>query len=153
MDETASKVGGPTQSTHYGVLGVNPDASQDRVHRAYVTVLAEFRANPTPEMEDRVRWARIAYQVLSNPQSRALYNADLKLSRPPQRRWEKHYLQEEEDSLMFWTGAARFAIVTFLGFFWQYLVLKGLLWLPRALSRAISALLTRERSSEELSER
>ena len=152
MDEIASKAGGPTQSTHYEVLGVTPDASQERVHRAYVTVLAEFRANPTPEMEDRVRRARIAYQVLSNPQSRALYNADLKLPQAPQRRWEKHYLQEEEESLMFWTGAATFSIVAFLGFFWQYLVLKGLLWLPRALFRAIDALLVRKRPTDEAPE-
>lgn len=149
MDETASKASGPTQSTHYDVLGVSPDASQDRVHRAYVSLLSEFRATPTPEMEGRVRRARIAYSVLSNPQSRALYNEGLKLPQAPQRRWEKHYLQEEEESLKFWTGAATFAIVAFLGFFWEYLVLKGLLWLPRAAFRAMNALLARKHPTDE----
>jgi curved DNA-binding protein CbpA len=152
MDETAFKAGGPTQSTHYDVLGVSTDASQDSVHRAYVSLLAEFRANPTPEMEGRVRRARIAYSVLSSRQSRALYNADLKLPRPPQRRWEKHYLQKEEESLMFWSGAVRFGIFSLWGFFWEYLVLRGLLWLPRALFRAIDALLVRKRPTDEAPE-
>lgn len=152
MDETAFGAGGPTRSTHYDILGVSPDASQDKVHRAFVSLLAEFQANPTPWMEERVRRARLAYQVLSSPQSRALYNADLKLPRPPQRRWEKHYLQEEEESLAFWSGVATFSIMGFLGFFWEYLVLKGLLWLPRVLFRAIDSLLVRKPSSDEVSE-
>jgi hypothetical protein len=152
MDETASKVGGPTQSTHYEVLGVTPDASQDRVHRAYVAMLAEFRANPITETEERVRRARIAYQVLSNPQSRALYNANLKPPQAPQRRWEKYYLQEEEESLMFWTGAVKLSIMGLLGFFWEYLLLRGLLWLPRALYRAIDALIVRKRPTDEVPE-
>jgi curved DNA-binding protein CbpA len=149
MDESASRAGGLPDQTHYDVLGVSPDASQDRVHRAYRSVLMEFRANPTSEMEDRVRRSRIAYQVLSDPESRALYNAGLKLPRPPQRRWERYYLQDEEESLKLWTGVATMAIYAFWGILWQYLILKGLLWLPRAAYRAIESLLVRKRPADE----
>ena len=144
MEGTSSN-GEPAAPTHYDVLGISPDASQDRVHRAYSSLLAEFRADPSPELELKVRRARIAHHVLSDPQSRAFYNADLKLPQAPQRRWEKHYLQDEEEGLMFWTGAATLSVVSFWGFFWEYLILKGLLWLPRALFRALDALLTRKR--------
>lgn len=141
MEETSSNGGRPVEQTYYDVLGISPDASQDRVHRAFSSLLAQFRADPSPEIQERVRQARIAYGVLSKPQSRDLYNADLKLGQAPQRRWRKHYLQEEEEGLMFWTGAAWFSIFGLMGLFWQYLLLRGLLGLPRALSRAMNRLL------------
>ena len=153
MEETSSNGGEPAGKTHYDVLGISPDASQDRVHRAYSSLLAEFRADPSPDMGERVRRARIAHKVLSDPQSRALYNADLKLPEAPRRRWEKHYLQEEEEALTFWTGAATLSIVAFWGFFWEYLLLKGLLWLPRALLRGLNALLVRKCPPAEASDR
>ena len=152
MEETTPSSGEPATQTHYDVLGISPDATQDRVHRAYSALLAEFRENPTAEMEEGVRRARIAHHVLSDPQSRAFYNADLKLPQAPERRWEKHYLQDEEEGLVFWTGAATLSIVSFWGFFWEYLVLKGLLWLPRALFRALDNLLTRKPPADEAPE-
>ena len=152
MEDTTSNGGEPAAETHYEALGISPDASQDRVHRAFSALLAEFRDDPSPAMEARVRRARIAHTVLSDPESRALYNADLKLPEAPQRKWERYYLKEEEEALTFWTGAALLSIVSLWGFFWQYLVLKGLLWLPRALFRGLNAVLVRRRPADEAPE-
>jgi len=149
MEETTPN-GEPAPQTHYDVLGVSPGATQDKVHRAYSALLAEFRENPTPEMEARVVRARIAHRVLSDPQSRAFYNADLKLPKAPQRRWEKCYLQEEEEALAFWSGIGAAGLK---GLLWPYMLLKGLLWLFRAPFRAAGALLTRKRQAEEARER
>lgn len=142
----------PAVDTYYEVLGVSPDASQDRVHRAFSALLAEFRADPTPEHEERVRRGRVAYKVLSDPQSRALYNAGLKLPEPPRRKWERYYLQDEEEALTFWTGAALLSVVGLWGFFREYVLLKGLLWLPRLAYRGLNAVLVRKRPSGEARE-
>ena len=148
MEDTTPSGGEPAAQTHYDALGISPDASQDRVHRAYSSLLAEFRDNPTPEMEERVRRARIAHKVLSDPQTRAFYNADLKLSEAPQRKWEYKVENQEEKSLAFWAVVAALPISPLI----SYLFLKGLFRLPIALSRAVGALLSRKRPPEKAQE-
>jgi DnaJ-class molecular chaperone len=150
MEETTPN-GEPVLQTHYDVLGVSPDDTQDKVHRAYSALLAEFRENPTREMEARVVRARIAHQVLSDPQSRAFYNADLKMAPPPQRKWEYDQPNPEEQRLTFWAGVAALSIP--LGPIFSYLFVKGLVRLPRTLARAVGALFSRKRPAEETRER
>ena len=142
MEDTAANGGDAAAQTHYDALGISPDASQDRVHRAFSALLAEFRENPSPEMEARVRRARIAHKVLTDPQSRALYNGGLKLAAPPQRTWEYEPQNPEEQRLTFWAGVAVLSIP--LGPIGSYLFVKGLLRFPRVLARAIGAILTRK---------
>ncbi len=79
-----------SDETHYDVLRVPPDASQDAIHRAYVSLLARFQREPdqSPETVKRKARARLAYRVLSEDDSRAVYNAQQGLEEPPRRRWE-----------------------------------------------------------------
>ncbi len=63
-------------SNHYEVLGVSPDASQDEIKKAYRKLARELHpdVNPSPEAEERFKLVTHAYEVLSDPQSRAQYD-------------------------------------------------------------------------------
>ncbi|HTM46409.1 MAG TPA: J domain-containing protein [Polyangiaceae bacterium] len=66
--------------THYDVLGVTPDAPQQAIKAAYLKLVAQYhpdrhQGNPLEDLA-RQRLVRIneAYQTLSDPQRRNLYD-------------------------------------------------------------------------------
>jgi curved DNA-binding protein CbpA len=115
--------------THYEVLGVAPQAPQSRIHDAYAAALRAFRDTfeDDPEAQEKLDRVRLAYKVIGNKENRAAYNAKLALEAPPEQRYTP-YLQEEEQSLEFWTGFAVTAF-WFLFFGWWAFLLRGTIWL------------------------
>lgn len=61
----------------YEVLGVDRDANQDQIKRAYRKLVRELHpdVNPDPQVQDRFKDITAAYEVLSDPQKRANYDA------------------------------------------------------------------------------
>ena len=61
---------------HYQVLGVSRDASADEIKKSYRKLARELHpdVNPEPEAQDRFKQVTHAYEVLSDPQSRAQYD-------------------------------------------------------------------------------
>jgi DnaJ-class molecular chaperone len=75
--------------THYQILGIEPDANQDKIHRAYTDLLKEAQTIPDSEgLRAFMARAKVAHQVLSHPESRALYHEQMAMDQPEQRRWE-----------------------------------------------------------------
>lgn len=63
-------------SNHYEVLGVDRNATQDQIKKAYRKLARELHpdVNPSPEAQERFKLVTHAYEVLSNAQSRAQYD-------------------------------------------------------------------------------
>ncbi len=61
---------------YYEVLGLSRDADDRAVKRAYRKLAMEFHPdrNPTPEAEEKFKEASEAYEVLSDPQKRQIYD-------------------------------------------------------------------------------
>jgi DnaJ-class molecular chaperone len=66
--------------THYDYLEIAPGAPRERIEAAYARVLERFNDGMTPAGQDLsglVRMIHSAYQVLSNPDARQAYDAQL----------------------------------------------------------------------------
>lgn len=65
----------------YTILGIRPDASSDQIESAYAALLHQLKdgSEANPGGDDRIRLiaAKEAYDVLTNPTSRQLYNQKL----------------------------------------------------------------------------
>ena len=61
---------------HYGVLGVPRDASPDDIKKAYRRLARELHpdVNPDPETQERFKEVTAAYEVLSDPGKREMYD-------------------------------------------------------------------------------
>lgn len=65
--------------TPYEVLGVAPDATPQQIRKAYRKIALDSHPDRNPgdaEAEERFREATAAYQLLSDPEARAAYDAD-----------------------------------------------------------------------------
>jgi DnaJ-class molecular chaperone len=66
--------------THYDYLELAPGASRARIEAAYAALLARFQlgdAGPNQDMTELVRMVHAAYQVLSDPDQRRVYDTRL----------------------------------------------------------------------------
>ncbi|MDP2999295.1 MAG: DnaJ domain-containing protein [Bryobacterales bacterium] len=71
----STSAGGKFQD-HYSVLGVEPKSDSEVIHRAYSALAARF--HPDNELtRDKARFAAVtlAYEVLSDPEARAVFDA------------------------------------------------------------------------------
>ncbi len=71
----------PAESTtdHYEFLQISPNAQAETIHRVYRFLAARFHPD-NPETGDRDKFVRLnrAFEVLSNPERRADYDAELR---------------------------------------------------------------------------
>ena len=70
-----------TTRTHYSVLGVSGDASQDSIREAYRRLAREFHPDRTSTSGaggDKMPAINEAYRILSDPARRAVYDASLR---------------------------------------------------------------------------
>ena len=74
----------PEQQDYYSVLGVSRDASQEEIKRAYFEAAQKLHPdkNTAAGETELFLGAQQAYEALSNPKRRALYDATL----PPQKK-------------------------------------------------------------------
>lgn len=63
-------------TNYYDVLGVSPEATQDQIKKAYRRLARELHPDVAsgPEAEERFKDVSRAYEVLSNPEKRAMYD-------------------------------------------------------------------------------
>jgi len=61
---------------YYSVLGVRRDAGPDEIKRAYRRLARELHpdVNPDPQTQERFKEITQAYEVLSDPEKRQLYD-------------------------------------------------------------------------------
>jgi molecular chaperone DnaJ len=73
-----------TDRTHYHTLGVNHQAAQSDIKRAYRKLVKQFHpdCNRNLASHDRISAINVAYEVLSNPQARDTYDRTLGIAKP-----------------------------------------------------------------------
>ncbi len=66
----------PVANDYYGVLGVRRDADAEEIKKAYRRLARELHpdVNPDPELQERFKEVTQAYEVLSDPEKRQMYD-------------------------------------------------------------------------------
>lgn len=82
---------GLSQTTHYEIIGIKEDASHDEVRKTYRSAILNYHPDKhqttpessKPEQESRNRFLELqrAWEILSDPTSRALYDNELRTLR------------------------------------------------------------------------
>lgn len=72
------------QPNYYSILGIAPDASIEAIQEAFAELRTEFKQKMAdPSKSQRYQQIAYAYEVLSDPDRRALYDSLLQETRPP----------------------------------------------------------------------
>jgi molecular chaperone DnaJ len=66
----------PVANDYYGILGVRRDAGPDEIKKAYRRLARELHpdVNPDPALQERFKEVTQAYEVLSDPEKKQLYD-------------------------------------------------------------------------------
>jgi len=66
----------PAANDYYGILGVRRDAGPDEIKKAYRRLARELHpdVNPDPHLQERFKEVTQAYEVLSDPEKRQMYD-------------------------------------------------------------------------------
>jgi molecular chaperone DnaJ len=66
----------PVANDYYGILGVRRDAGADEIKKAYRRLARELHpdVNPDPDLQERFKEVTQAYEVLSDPERRQMYD-------------------------------------------------------------------------------
>jgi molecular chaperone DnaJ len=66
----------PVANDYYGILGVRRDADADEIKKAYRRLARELHPdiNPDPALQERFKEVTQAYEVLSDPEKRQMYD-------------------------------------------------------------------------------
>jgi molecular chaperone DnaJ len=66
----------PVMNDYYSILGVSRDADADDIKKAYRRLARELHpdVNPDPQTQERFKEVTQAYEVLSNPEKRQMYD-------------------------------------------------------------------------------
>jgi molecular chaperone DnaJ len=66
----------PVTNDYYGILGVRRDADADEIKKAYRRLARELHpdVNPDPDLQERFKEVTQAYEVLSDPEKRQMYD-------------------------------------------------------------------------------
>ncbi len=86
---------------YYDILQINQNASLEIIEKAYKTLAKKYHPdlqeeNNKKEAEEILKEINEAYEILSNPDKKALYDQNLKNETISQEDYEKMYVQNEE---------------------------------------------------------
>ncbi|CAJ0561495.1 unnamed protein product, partial [Mesorhabditis spiculigera] len=66
--------GGPADTKLYDLLNVGPSASDDEIKKSYKKLAREYHPDKNPDHGDKFKEISFAYEVLSNPERRRMYD-------------------------------------------------------------------------------
>ncbi len=86
---------------YYDILQINQNASPEIIEKAYKTLAKKYHPdlqeeNNKKEAEEILKEINEAYEILSNPDKKALYDQNLKNETISQENYDKMYVQNEE---------------------------------------------------------
>ncbi|CAB3398074.1 unnamed protein product [Caenorhabditis bovis] len=67
--------GGPVDTTLYETLNVSPSATQAEIKKSYFKLAKEYHPDKNPDHGDKFKEISFAYEILSKPETRQLYDA------------------------------------------------------------------------------